>query len=143
MAAQKSVLLLACVLSTGTAGRCGDPKEQDNLEGTWTFVRSAPDDEKKAKGPAVRMVLKGNSIVFETDGKKRVEGTYTVDPSKTPKTMDITLAQAKGTVLAIYELEGDALRLCHHLGPKASKERPKAFAADKQTVLGILKREKE
>lgn len=143
MAAQKSVLLLACVLSTGTAARCGDTKEQKELEGTWTFVQSAPDGKKKVKGPAVRMVLKDGTIAFETEGKKRVEGTYTVDTSKTPKTMDITLTQAKGTVLAIYELNGDTLKLCHYLGPKASKERPKAFAADKQTVLGILKRDKK
>jgi uncharacterized protein (TIGR03067 family) len=143
MALPKILAVLVGILSAGAVARCGDTHEQAELEGAWTFVQSAPDGDKKTKGPAVRMVLKGNTIAFQTDGKKRVEGTYTVDPSKAPKTMDITLAQAKGTVLAIYELKGDTLKLCHYLGPKASKERPKAFAADKQTVLGILKRDKK
>ncbi len=59
--------------------------------------------------------------------------------------MDINLENdgKKLTTLAIYELDSDTLKLCHYLGEKASKERPKKFVADKQTVLGILKREKK
>ena len=143
MALPKILAVLVGILSACAVVRYGDTHEQAGLEGTWTFVQSAPDGDKKTKGPSVRMVLKGNTIAFETDGKKRVEGTYTVDPSKSPKTMDITMEKAKGAILAIYELDGDRLKLCHHLGARASKERPKTFTADKQTVLGILKRDKK
>jgi uncharacterized protein (TIGR03067 family) len=143
----KPLLLLVYLLSVSAAARCGDPKEQDKLEGVWTFVQSDA-DQKKGKRPRVRMVLKGNTIAFETEGKKgAVRGTYTVDPSKSPKTMDINLVGAKdgakATIQAIYELDGDTLKLCHYLGAVVAKERPKAFVADKQTVLGILKRDKK
>jgi hypothetical protein len=47
---------------------------------------------------------------------------------------------ANSLTLAIYQLEGDTLKLCHYLGPKAARERPKSIAADKQTVVGIFKR---
>ena len=59
--------------------------------------------------------------------------------------MDINLENdgKKLTTLAIYELDRDTLKLCHYLGGMASKERPKEFVADKQTVLGILRREKK
>ena len=92
------------------------------------------------------MVFKGDTVSFVAEGNKRtVQGTYTVGLSKNPKTMDINLENdgKKLTTLAIYELDSDTLKLCHYLGGMASKERPKEFVADKQTVLGILKREKK
>jgi uncharacterized protein (TIGR03067 family) len=131
-------LVFVCVLTACALARSGDANEREKLEGTWTF-QPAADGDKKTKGPGVRMILKGNTIAFET-GKKRTQGAYSVDPSKSPKTMDITMENVKGTIFAIYELDGDTLKLCHHLGAMASTKRPKTFAADKQTVLGILKR---
>jgi uncharacterized protein (TIGR03067 family) len=139
-------LLLCCALLAGGENQAGDAKEQEMLEGTWRFV-SAPmaEDQTKEKRAAVRVVFKSNTVSFVGEGIKRTtQGNYTVDSSKNPKTMDIILDNngAKMTTKAIYELDGETLKLCHHLGPMASKERPKEFAADKRTVLGILKREK-
>jgi len=146
MCFRKSILLLWCLLSAYGEARSGDAKEQEKLEGTWSFVSSSGGaSQKKEKRATVRMVFKGNTVSFVGEGNKgTVQGTYTVDPSKNPKTMDITLDNkgAKLITQAIYELDGDTLKLCHYLGGMASKERPKEFVADKQTVLGILKREK-
>jgi uncharacterized protein (TIGR03067 family) len=132
-------------LTSGEA-QSEDAKEQEKLEGTWSFVStSAGANQKTEKRPAVRMVFKGDTVAFVTEGSKRTtKGTYTVGLSQNQKTMDIVLDNdgKKLTTLAIYELDSDTLKLCHHLGGMASKERPKEFMADKQTVLGVLKREK-
>jgi uncharacterized protein (TIGR03067 family) len=101
---------------------------------------------RRKDAPDVRMAFKGNTVSFVAeDNKRTVQGTYTVGLSKNAKTIDITLENngKKLTTLAIYELDSDMLKLCHYLGGMASEERPKEFVADKQTVLGILKREKK
>ena len=147
MCLRNLILLFWCLFFAYGEARSEDAKEQETLEGTWSFVKSSGEtSQKKEKLGAVRMVFKGDTVSFVGEGKKRtVQGTYTVDLSKNPKTMDINLENdgKKLTTLAIYELDSDTLKLCHYLGGMASKERPKEFVADKQTVLGILKREKK
>jgi uncharacterized protein (TIGR03067 family) len=147
MTGRKAVLLLGCLLLAYAEARSGDAKEQEKLEGTWSFVKSSEGaNQKKEKRGAVRMIFKGNTISFVAEGNKRnVQGTYTVDPSKNPKAMDITLENEGSKVItqAIYELDGDRLKLCHYLGGMASKERPKEFVSDRKTVLGILDRQKK
>jgi uncharacterized protein (TIGR03067 family) len=58
-----------------------------------------------------------------------------IDTSKKPKTMDIIGAEGpnKGkTFLAIYELNGDTLRVCYNLG---GKERPAEFKTTKDSLV--------
>ena len=147
MCLRNSILLLWCLFLAYGEARSEDAKEQEKLEGTWSFVKSSGEaSQKKEKLAAVQMVFKGDTVSFVGEGKKRtVQGTYTIGLSKNPKTMDISLENdgMKLTTLAIYELDSDTLKLCHYLGGMASKERPKEFVADKQTVLGILRREKQ
>jgi uncharacterized protein (TIGR03067 family) len=147
MCLRNAILLLWCLFLAFGEVRSEDAKEQETLEGTWSFVKSTGGtNQKKEKLGAVRMVFKGDTVSFVGEGKKRtVQGTYTIGLSKNPKTMDINLENdgKKLTTLAIYELDSDTLKLCHYLGAMASKERPKEFVADKQTVLGILRREKK
>ncbi len=97
--------------------------------------------EKRA---AMRIIFKGSSITFAAQSDKQTaRGTYKVDSSKNPKTMDIKINNGNTEVitLVIYERHGDTLKLCHFLGKIAGEERPKEFGADKRTVLGVLKRE--
>jgi uncharacterized protein (TIGR03067 family) len=139
------LLLMCCSLLAGAENQSADVKEQESLEGTWSFVSPMAASKANEKRAAVQVVFKGNTVAFGGPGNKRTtQGTYTVDLSQTPKTMDIILDNkgTKITTKAIYELDGETLKLCHYLGAMASKERPKEFVTDKQTVLGILKREK-
>ena len=67
------------------------------------------------------------------------EGTYRVDPGKTPKEIDLT--DSSGTRLGIYKLEGDQLTLC--LTEPNRPSRPTEFTApagSPQMVL-VLRRE--
>ena len=139
-----SLVLLACLLIAPRSAFSGDAKEREKLEGRWRWVKPSGTDNKN-KG-AAGILFKGETITFlGTAGKGTAKGTYTVEPTKKPKTLDIILEQdgKKTTTLAIYELKDDTLRICHFLGKRAVTERPKEFVADKETVLGILKRDKE
>ncbi len=77
------------------------------------------------------------TVVFAADkyavkmGDMVVEAaTLTVDPSKAPKTFDakVTDGPNKGKVyLAIYEISGDALKVCYD---EAGKKRPTEFKGE-------------
>jgi uncharacterized protein (TIGR03067 family) len=124
-----------------------EAEERQKLRGTWSFVKSFDEaSPKKESRGTVQIVFNGDAISFVSETTNRnAQGTYTVNTSTNPKTMDISLDNSgkKRITQAIYELDDDTLKLCHYLGPKASKERPKEFVADKQTVVGLLKREKK
>jgi len=72
------------------------------------------------------------------------KGTFSIDPGKNPKTIDIKFTEGpeKGnTSLGIYELDGEDFKLCLTV---TAKDRPTEFAAKAKSGLGLetLKREK-
>jgi uncharacterized protein (TIGR03067 family) len=76
--------------------------------------------------------------VFDTGS---VEAVYTFDPTKTPKTINISyLSPIRKTLLGIYSLEGDTLKLCVAVDPDKAEQRPTEFAAKSGQVYAILKR---
>lgn len=115
-----------------SGGNAAVEKELKKLQGTWTF-ESVEAGGKKSPGDA----FKGMTVVFEADkysvkmGDKVVEAaTMTLDPSKSPKTLDskVTDGPNKGKVyLGIYEISGDALKVC--FDPEG-KKRPTEFNGD-------------
>lgn len=134
-------LALAAPLFAGAA----DPKDADSLEGTW--VPSAaelggkmfPDDLRKS----MKLVVKDSNYTVTVE-KGVDKGTVKLNTKAKPKEMDIagTDGPNKGkTFLAIYERDGDTLRICYDLGGKA---RPTEFksAEGTQTFLVTYKLEK-
>jgi uncharacterized protein (TIGR03067 family) len=66
------------------------------------------------------------------------EGVYHIDPGKVPKEIDFTILGAvKRTGLGIYQLDGDALKVCLSIDPAKVSERPREFAA-KATQMRVL-----
>ena len=114
------------------------------LNGEWAVVsmevagRKLPD----AAAKAIKLVNKDGeyTVTAESDDK----GMFTVDVSKTPKTMTIKGADGpnKGkTFLCIYELNGDEMKICYDL---TGKEHPKEFKteAGKVHMLATYKKVK-
>src|SRR5208283_26079 len=121
-----------------------DKKETEKLDGKWLVISverdGKPDDSLKG---AVRTNA-GDSYTLTPKDGKGIPGTFKVDPTKKPKTMDMMPGEGryKGkTLLGIYELEGDTLKICF---AEPGKDRPSDFASKPGSgvVLAIHKREK-
>jgi uncharacterized protein (TIGR03067 family) len=91
----------------------------------------------------IKLVVKGDTYLV-TVGPAPDRGTVKLDVSAKPKAMDITGTEGpnKGKLIpAIYETNGDTLRVCYDL---SGKSRPKAFKTETgtQLFLVIYQREK-
>jgi uncharacterized protein (TIGR03067 family) len=76
--------------------------------------------------PKARWFSRENKYTFTTGTGERGGGTFTLDPSKTPKQMNVVPLDGplKGeTIEDIYEVDGDSLKLCMALpGTKRATE---------------------
>ena len=110
--------------------------ERKLLQGTWlptaAELSENPFDETTLK--TMKLVIDGDKYTV-TAGKSIDKGTTKIDPAAKPKTMDVIGAEGpnKGkTFLAIYELNGDSLRVCYDL---TGKVRPSEFKTKKGELL--------
>ena len=136
-------LCLAIVLTAETA-HSGDKKEQEKFEGTWSLVEVTGGKSPKKKKEA-KFTFKGNKVAIK-EGDKAEEATYSVDPTKKPKEMNLHVEKdgEKLTLKAIYKLDGDTLKICLFEGHKKAMEgRPKELVANDDTILAVLKRDKK
>ncbi|MDR2983161.1 MAG: TIGR03067 domain-containing protein [Puniceicoccales bacterium] len=154
-----SVLLLAFQASAQTVNSAKSPttvspksdamevktaKESDQvkIQGTWKAI-SGEFGGRTMKPPANTMIeFSGNRVMPRGRNIFQDEATFTLDPNKTPKEINLSKEEDDGkidTIEAIYTLEGNELVLC--MEDKGS--RPKAFvtaADDKKTYIMKLKR---
>jgi len=119
--------------------------DQKAIEGTWQIL-SAYDSGRQPpkKAPVMLMVFAGNRFMFQyrdpESGPELVSGTFTLDPSLRPKSIDL-LPQSGGTVrpgtkwLGIYELKGDRLRICFN---ESGAPRPNRFASEPNSPNDVL-----
>src|SRR5262245_36891899 len=122
-------------------------KEAKKFQGTWTIESSVTGGKEI---PADQ--LKGFLVIYEGDkhtlkfGDKVFQvGTQKIDPSRSPKTIDVTMTEgpSKGAVmLGIYEIDGDTLRACFD---PHGKKRPTEFksAPGSENFLNVHKRVKK
>jgi uncharacterized protein (TIGR03067 family) len=140
-------LSMACVLLVGFSSvvRSGDAKDGDTLEGTWlpatAELGGKPFTDEVRK--SIKLVVKEDKYTV-TVGELVDKGTTKINAKAKPKEMDITGTEGpnKGkTFLAIYEQDGDTLRICYDL---TGKSRPTEFKSKEGTQLFLVtyKREK-
>jgi uncharacterized protein (TIGR03067 family) len=122
-------------------------KETKKFQGTWTLESSVTGGQE-----IPRDQLKGFLVIYEGDkhtlkfGDKVFQvGTQKIDPSKSPKTIDVTMTEGpdKGKVmLGIYEIDGDTLKAC--FDPEG-KKRPTEFksAPGSANFVNVHKRVKK
>src|SRR3954451_3320507 len=130
----------------GKDGKAEVEKDLKTFQGTWTVESVEVGGQKRPPDQ-----LEGITITFEGERSTVKKGdevlesaTQQLDPSKSPKTLDATLASGphKGeVVLCIYEIDGDTLKVC--FDPEG-KKRPAEFKADSGTqTLVVHKRVKK
>jgi clostripain len=149
----RSACLLAIMLVLGCNASAPDQdKEQPSLEdkevlqGTWN-VFSREEGGKEQPDAEGALSFKGNGFSLQLRNGPSIKGTFKLDPSTTPKTIDLKIearfdVAVNKTVLGIYQLEGDKLTLC--LSDPGAGDRPKELATREgsRRILLNLKRDK-
>jgi uncharacterized protein (TIGR03067 family) len=120
--------LLAGFLSAAPAPK-EEIKDKDKLQGTWEIV--SIDYEGQHYGAESyrgwRYILTGDKMVRKLNDDTNRESVFVLDPSKKPKTIDLTYEEPPGskhTALGVYELDGDTLKWCFGDDPST---RPTGF----------------
>jgi uncharacterized protein (TIGR03067 family) len=106
-------------------------KELKNFEGKWEAV--AMQDFKGVEPTNVelqltKLTVEGDKLTMET-GSLTIKATFTVDPTKKPKTIDVFFNESKDNVMrGIYEQTGDVRKSCF---AEPGKDRPDKFRKEK------------
>jgi uncharacterized protein (TIGR03067 family) len=119
-------------------GNDADKKELDKLQGDWTMVsmefrgKKASDEEVKN----YKLTIKDDQWTVTVNGRDN-KATIKIDPSKDPKTIDLTFTINDVISLSrgIYKLDGDTLSVCRNMG---DNERPKEFKTSEEAGGGLV-----
>jgi uncharacterized protein (TIGR03067 family) len=109
-------------------------------EGVWRIVSITDDGIKLPEASVGRMTVTiiGNVYTVRVADKVVERGTFVLDPSRNPKTIDATVTQGedKGkTALGIYTLEDNIRQVCL---AAPGKERPTKFESTKGSKCGFF-----
>lgn len=140
MRATSSILLVLVSLAEPALATAGDTAKGDlaRMQGTWTACAGP-----KKKIP-VTLAIQGRdvSVVIKPPAgpEIRASGQIRVDVSATPKALDWVRftaldGQAMPEILAIYEFDGDSLRICN-AGP--NNPRPTAFEPGEGVLADVV-----
>jgi uncharacterized protein (TIGR03067 family) len=122
-------------------------KEARKFQGTWTIESSETGGQELPADDLKTFVLtfEGDKHTVKKGDEVIQVGTQKLDPSKSPKTIDVTMVEGphKGTVmLGIYEIDADTLKVC--FDPEG-KTRPTEFksAPGSKNFINVHKRVKK
>jgi uncharacterized protein (TIGR03067 family) len=138
----------ASALTAGDAREEAIKKDRKRYEGTWQVVSLEVDGNKANEEDAKKITVINEADgkwAIEVEGKVVAKGTSEIDPTKKPKTVDLTMTEGddKGkTFLGIYELADDTRKVCL---AQAGKDRPTELASSAGSghILAVLKRVKK
>src|SRR5580698_2703207 len=116
----QTIVAFSLMLACSMAVKCGDGKDDDSNQGTWIPSKAElsgmmlPDEVVKT----IKLEVKDDKYTV-TVGKQLDKGTIKLNKTAKPKEIDITGTEGpnKGkTILGIYEIDGDTMRVCYDLG---------------------------
>jgi uncharacterized protein (TIGR03067 family) len=115
------------------------------LDGVWVVVSTEVNGTTKPADETVGLSLKlsGETYSVITKTQQIDRGTFTANPAKSPKQMDIRAEigpYAGRTLTAIYELKDDTLQICYAI---RSAERPTTFAAATNSGRLLIKYQRQ
>ncbi len=139
------IVALCCSLLLGNLEAADRPSDLEAIAGKWQ-----PTEADLGGNKIEQMLLDSARVTYEGDkytieiNNKTERGTISLDPKKDPKAMDIFPTEGDNngkTLLAVYEVKGDELKICYSLTPTV---RPENFEPASNTLLLVkFKRVKE
>ncbi len=126
-----SMVVAGLLLAADNPSKDDVKQEAKKLNGTWKVDSIVQDGQKMDAEEAHKWVvtMDGDKYVVKVDGQILEEGKIKIDPSKSPKHIDIsptTGNDAGSTRKGIYEVKGDEQKICF---APPDQERPKEFSS--------------
>jgi uncharacterized protein (TIGR03067 family) len=123
------------------------PALDEKLVGTWVITSVDVGGKKFPKTPDSECFVfdKGGKFTLKARGGRNVDGTWKVMGTKNPKAMDMRFSLDGRPVafIAIYELDGDELKVAYSIAlPGSTEERPTGFDSAEGITVVTLKRQK-
>lgn len=112
-------------------------KELEGFQGSWTAVSVQGLDGRPVPTEEVadtRLFVKGNKFTLSGKGYS-ISGAFTIDPNKSPKTIDIVMDEDKASetkLLGIYDVKDGIRKSCF---AATGRERPTGFMYGKENYL--------
>lgn len=140
VALAKRVVTLVFALSA-TSGLAADPPAGDDeaMQGEWTIesLTFHGNVVESSELSTWRRIVEKNHAIWKRGEEVLLELDIKFDAALKPKTLDSTVASGaeKGqTALAIYELDGDTLRVCF---ADPGQARPTEFSSNAGSLQGL------
>ena len=118
-------------------------KDLLELQGTWQ-LQSVEDGKGDKVNVKKRTLFVGGDLVLVQDGDRLVQaGQLRLNAAKAPRGIDVVVRKgehADNTMLGIYELKGDTMKVCFD---PSGKERPKDFKPKEGQFGGVIERVKK
>ena len=139
------VLSMALMAVLGDSDADANAKDLEKMQGDWAVVSVVRDGVKEEDDNAQSLfrTVKGNQYTVFLFDKAVGSGTFKIDATKKPQTIDSFPANLAGkALLGIYQIEGDTITTCY---AAAGKARPAEFSSKKgsEHTLMVWEREKK
>lgn len=135
---------IACLLLIASTACADDKKNNEPFQGKWKIVSVIVNGEKVASDQFEKAVVTvtGDVRLLKDGEEVKSKATYKVDPTKTPKTIDISVSEGvlKGRNLkGIYEFSKDTVTINVTI---EGDERPTDFTCTEKSnrLLQVFKR---
>ncbi|HWE94577.1 MAG TPA: TIGR03067 domain-containing protein [Tepidisphaeraceae bacterium] len=135
------------LLARAEEGKKTPPAKSDKelLQGTWKVVKKTKGGEAEdVKDNPMTIKFAGDVATATMGGETKGEGTFTIDESKSHRWITLTGTSGPNAgreFAAIYELDGDTLKLAYSTGEN-NKTRPKDFSGKEGEAAEVLERQK-
>jgi uncharacterized protein (TIGR03067 family) len=119
-------------------------EELQHFQGTWQ-IESWQEKGKAIPAPDLKkrgVFFGANLFVYRRDGKLHQAGSLQLEPSRSPKTVNLSVKEGDGkdgVMLGIYAISGDTLKLCYD--PEGQK-RPENFTPDSKSGFTLIELKK-
>jgi uncharacterized protein (TIGR03067 family) len=136
------ILLFAAAVVSAQEGDDAVKKELKQFQGKWQATFAQGFDGKEQTNIEIELTkleVDGDKFTMKT-GSLTVSGTFTVDPSKKVKTIDVFFPNNKDNpIRGIYEIKGDSRKSCFAM---PGKDRPTEFRKEKGYMILEWRQEK-